>query len=143
MKTGFTPLWSSLSELTASTQVGNQRTFDIGYERETGTSAVIVYSGSPNLDTPKYQLFTASTNLWSGESALSGIGGIIESVRVIPQPESNELMVLMAETNQDLWSVLWDGTNDQFYSSAGQGLTEHEDQGSNDTDFWYDFEWDI
>ena len=65
----------------------------------------------------------------------------METVRTIPDPTSNDIMVLLGDSDQDLNTVLWDGDSNSFVSSGDMGLTKQAQFGSNDLDYWYDFAW--
>lgn len=142
LESNFTPLWSTLTngELEDTTDSGTQTSFDLGYEKQSGDLALSVYSDSTAL--PKYRTFNPSINTWSIESSLSTITGTLETVRIVPDPLSDDMMVLMGASDQDVHSVVWDGANNQFYSSGDRAKREHGVSGSNDVDFWFDFAWD-
>lgn len=151
LESNHAPLWATLTngEVTADTDVGNQRSFDIDYDVVSGNRALSVYS-SGTTDAakriPKYRTFNPTTNAWSAESSLVALGGdgasSLEAVQIIPFSSSNDMMVVMAASDQDLWSVVWNGTLGEFYSSGGRSQTEHATSGTNDSDFWFDFAWD-
>lgn len=149
MKSAFTPSWTNLSERAINNDTDTQRSFDVAYETLAGNPALLVYSnGVTDTDKriPKYTTFNPSTNVWTAESALAALGAdgtdALETVRVIPDPLGDDLMVVMGSSNQDVWSAVWDGTTGAFYSSGGKAQTEHGLNGSFDTDQWFDFAWD-
>lgn len=142
LKSNFTPLWSNLTELENNTDAGTQTSFDLGYEAQSGASALSVYCGDTTQAIPKYRIYDQIIGTWSNELSLSTITQVLETVRIIPDPSSDDMMVLMGASNQDVYSVVWDGTNNQFYSSGGKNQVEHGIFGSNDLDFWFDFAWD-
>ena len=56
---------------------------------------------------------------------------------------SEDMMILMADANLDIYSVVWDGTNNAIYTTpAGKAFTRHGMNISATTDFSYDFIWD-
>ncbi len=142
METGAGPSWTGYQELETTSEGGNGTNFGLAYEQESGSLAVLVYSGNPSQDDPKFRTYDPSSNTWGGEAAMSDIGSDLETVRAIPQPNSDDILFLMAESSQDLWSVVWNGASDQFYSSGDRALIEHGTNGSGDNDVWYDFAWD-
>ena len=140
-----TPAWSSPANniLTTTSDTGTQRSFDMVYERS-GDEGVAVYS--INTAIPKYRLYTASANSFGSEANLltgtGSIGSSLETVRMRRYPDNDDIMVLMANTVQDLYSVVWNGSTNSVYTSGGFAQTTHGLTGSNDLDFWFDFAWD-
>lgn len=102
-----------------------------------------MYSGDPSQFIPKYVSYNPATNTWGSENSLTTITSDLETVRGIANPISNDIMFLMGASDQDVWSVVWDGTNNQFYASGGRSQTEHGTSGTADNDVWFDFAWDI
>lgn len=138
-----TPLWASTSpqEIENNTDSGNQKSFAIGYEQKTGVNGLNFYSGQPNPNTPNWRSLNSS-NVWTGESQIGSIGAATESMRIISNTGSDDMMILIASTVQSLRSIVWDGTTHAFGVSGGYVLTTQASNGSNDLDYWYDFEWD-
>jgi hypothetical protein len=107
-----------------------------------------VYSQGPNAAAqavPKYRTFNPSANAISSEATLSSLGAAaasLETVKLVSNYRNNEIMALMGASDQDLWTIVWDGENNGFYSSGGRGQIEHGLSGSFDEDFWFDFVWD-
>lgn len=148
LESDFTPLWSHRVRVATNTDGGNQRSFGLGYESQSGSIALAVYSEGGTSDSrriPKYRTYNPSNDEWSSEESLPELGSssehALETVRVIPNPSSDNIMVLMGDTSQDLSTVVWDGDNNEFFSSGDNGLTGHGEFGSEDPDFWFDFEW--
>jgi len=144
LRSDTTPLWvgTSPQELETNTDAGNQKSFAIGYEQNTGTNGLMLYSGQPNPNLPNYRSLTTATNIWGSELQIGSIGAATESMRVIPNNGSDDMMILVASTVQSLRSIMWDGTTHAFGVSGGYALTTQASNGSNDLDYWYDFEWD-
>jgi len=142
-KSDFTPTWTNPTNPTlgATTDAGIQRTFDIGFEQTAGTPAIGVYTDTTII--PKLKKYTAGTATWDvSATSLSSIVGTLKSVRVIPKPLSNDIMVLMGDSNLDVYSIVWDGTNNVMYSTpVGKALTTHGTNGSATAEYWYDFTW--
>ncbi|MEA3357730.1 MAG: hypothetical protein U9Q67_04840 [Patescibacteria group bacterium] len=151
VKSDFTPIYTPLTngEVATNTDDGGQISFDLGYESISGDTAVVVYSNGADATAriiPKYRTYNAGTSSFSTEMNLPALGpssdSSLESARVIPDPNSNDMMVLMGASDQDVWSVIWNGSTNQFYTTGDQGPVEHGTSGSDDLDHWYDFEWD-
>jgi Tfp pilus assembly protein PilV len=125
------------------TDSGLQRSFHIGFEQTSGAIALAFYSDNTNV--PKFKKYTVSSNTWDAAATSVSTGaltpGVFKSVRLIPR-ENDDIMVIMSDANQDLYSVLWDGTTDAISNTAGFVFTQHGTNGSAGTDLWYDFTWD-
>lgn len=143
-ETGFIPSFSSLSplELENNAESGKQSSFDLSYENS-GELALIVYSGNPDQEIPKYRTFDPSTNSWSSEQAHGDVGNDIETVKLLRDPYGEDIIAILGTTAQDVYTLVWDGENDTFYTAGGYALTSHGLEGSDDDDFWFDFEWDM
>ena len=138
-----TPAWTSPANniLTTTSHTGIQRSFSVGFERTTGTQAIVVYSD--NTATPKLRKYSAGTNaLDVSATSLTALGGTLTTVRTRPLTDNDDIMILMGNANNDLFSVVWDGNADAAYTSGGKAHTAHGISGSATTDFWYDFAWD-
>lgn len=140
-----TPAWSSPLNniLTTTSHAGIQRSFDLAYESQTGSLGLAVYSD--NTATPKYRKYNPIAN--SFDSTASSIvvagGGVLTTVDMISDPNSDDIMALMGDANNDLRSIIWDGTSGAFYGfPSGKALNLHGVLGSAISDIWYDFAWD-
>lgn len=145
----ITPAWSltSPTKIATNTDAGNQRTFDIGFASVSTHKALVVYSnGTTTADQalPKYRVFSANTKTFSNEQSLGDLGGagaLLESVRVIPDPKTDTVIVLLGSSAQTLWTAIWDAATDSFLTGTGKGLTLQSSFGSADNDYWFDFAW--
>jgi Tfp pilus assembly protein PilV len=145
-ESSFTPAWINPTNQTivAGSQTGVQKSFGIAYEALSGDPALVVYSD--NTTTPKFKKYNPTTNTWDAAStSLSALNGTLASVRTIAQGGTNEIMTVLADASSPtrLYTVAWDGTNDIFYTTpSGLAFTSHGTNGSQSTNFWYDFAWD-
>lgn len=143
-KSDSTPSWSDPTNqrLSTTTQGGNQRSLDLAYEPYTGSQAIVVYSD--NSSTPKLKKYDALTNTFdSAATSITSLGGTVYKVTLIPREDSDEVMILMADNNEDLYSVVWNGVNDALYSTpTGKAFSTHGTSGTNNLDYWFDFAWD-
>ncbi|MDO8482874.1 MAG: hypothetical protein Q7S86_03590, partial [bacterium] len=141
----FTPAWTNPTNniIVAGTDTGIERSFDIGFESASGDSAINVYSDRTLV--PKLKKYTASTATWDLTATnLSTIGSALATVRIIPYPNTDEMMILLGDVNIRFYSIVWDGANNAIYTSpTGYAFTTHGVNGSVDADFWYDFAWDL
>mgnify|MGYP001572188924 FL=1 len=149
LKSDTTPAWTALAngEIGVKTDAGVQRSFSLVYESQSGNPALVVYSNGANAAAqaiPKYRTFNPTTNAMSAENSLTDLGGAaasLETVKLIPDPASDDIIVLLADTSQDIWTRVWNGAANTFYSTGGRGQIEHGLFGSFDEDFWFDFSW--
>ena len=140
----FTPAWTNPSNQTLITgsDTGIQRSFDTGFESLSGLVGLAVYSDRTTI--PKLKKYVPSTLTFDTTATnLSTLTAALETVRIIPDTAGNDIMVILGDTGQDLYSVVWNGTTDQTYTTPlGKAFSAHGLSGSVDKDFWYDFVWD-
>lgn len=143
-KSDFTPTWTTPSNnlIVTGTDNGIQRSYHMGAPRTTGKFPIIVYSDTTNI--PKLKKYDTNATSWDTTSTnINSIVSALETVRIIPSPLNDDLMILMGNTNQDVYSVVWDANTNSFYSTpAGKAFSSHGISGSSDEDFWFDFAWD-
>lgn len=141
---GTTATWTTPTNpiLTASSVSDTNLSFGLGFESVSGDPAVNVYS--VNTSTPTYRKYTAATTTWDAAATIvTALGGVLNSVRVIPQPGVDDMMILLGGANLTVYSIMWDGTSNAMFSSpTGKALLSHGTNGSATTDSWYDFAWD-
>lgn len=149
-RSNFIPAWTNptnpiIAPSPPGTATNIQRSYDIAFEPLTGGIALGVYSDNSTAPSiPKLKKYNATTNTWdAAATSLNRLGGLLETVRLVPHPETDDVMILLGDTNQDLYSAVWDGVNDNLYlTPAGKAFSTHGVNGSADTDFWFDFAWD-
>ncbi|MBI2984048.1 MAG: hypothetical protein HYY50_00225 [Candidatus Kerfeldbacteria bacterium] len=145
-----TPSWHTLTngQLAVKTDNGPQRSFSLAFETNAGQRAIAVYADGPNADAlgiPKYRTYDPATKTWGAAGNLADLGGraaALESVGLIPDPGGEDIMTLMATTNQQLWTVRWNGATHAFYSTGDEAQIRQATNGSSDEDFWFDYAWD-
>lgn len=144
-KSNFTPTWTNPTNqtLTINGDLGTHRTFHLGFESISGDPAINVYSDRTTI--PKLKKFTASSATWDVSATnLNTLGGGLKSIRIIPHPGTDEMMILMGDANIDLYSLVWDGANNTTYTTpSGYAFTTHGINGSAIINYWYDFAWDL
>jgi hypothetical protein len=140
----ITPAWSYPSNqiLITGSDNGTQISSDVAFENNTGLEAISVYSD--NTSAPKLKKYDATSNAWDATpGSLPALSGTIETAVMVPQPNTNDIMVLVADTNQDLASLVWNGDTNLFYGSpTGYAYAAQGTNGANDLDQWFDFAWD-
>jgi Tfp pilus assembly protein PilV len=139
-----TPAWTNPTNQTivAGTDTGIQQSFDMAYEPVSGATAVAVYSDTTT--TPKLKKYTASTDTWDASATnINALTNALETVRVIINGTMDDMMILMGDTAQTFYSIVWDGTNNAVYTTpTGKAFSTHGTAGSTDEDIWFDFAWD-
>ncbi len=133
-KSDGTPTFSSPTNnvLTTTTATGTQKTFDIKYQ-SSGDLAVAVYSDNSAI--PKLKNYNPLTNSFdSAATNLNSLSAALRTVSEIPLANSSNIMILLGDNNNDLYSVMWNGSQNAF--------TLQGTNGSNNSEYWYDFEWD-
>jgi len=137
--------WVSSSNTTVSavTDPGVQISYGLGFEQTTSQYGISPFSDNTGI--LKYKKYTRASNAW--DSTATNVNtvavGTIETVRVIPNPNSDDLMIFAGDSSLDVYSVIFDGTNNSFYNTpAGKAWLVHGLNGSDVTDYWYDFVWD-
>jgi len=133
--------------IASNTDHGDQRSFDIAFERNGNLGLAVYSNGSDSYARriPKYRTFDIVGDAFSSEHSLSPLGGsssyALETVRAIEDPSSSDIMVLFGDSDQDLNTILWDGDSHSFVTSGDMGMVKQAQFGSNDLDYWYDFAW--
>lgn len=147
-ESNFTPSWTSPTNqiIAAATDTGIQRTFHFGYEYLSGNPAIAVYSD--NTVVPKLKTYNPGTTTWDASATSIStspftLGNPVESVRITEDRATDDLMIILADTVQDLYTVAWDGTNNAVYTTpSGFAFSQHGTNGSADTEYWFYFAWD-
>jgi len=137
--------WIALSHTTVSptTDPGIQISYSLGFEQISPTHGIVAYSD--NTDVLKYKKFNIATNAWDNVATSINIipAHSMKSVRSIPSPVTNDIVIFAADSNRDLFSIIYDGANDSMFTSpAEKAWLGHGTNGSAITDFWFDFAWD-
>ncbi len=136
-----TSAWSTPrnSNITNTTDDGVPTSFDLGFEDASALEAIIVYSDGTA--SPKLKKYSVSSVSWDKNPiSIPSVFSTLETVRVIPFARTNDILVLLADSNQFLSSVVWNGTTNVLYTfPSGYGFFVHGSRGSADEDFWYDF----
>lgn len=139
-----TPVWTNPANqiVVQPTDTGIQKSYDIGFEGVSGALGLSVYSDTTVV--PKLKKYDANAVSWdAGATNLPALSAAVETVRLIPRLDGDDIMILLANTSQDVSSIVWDGANNTVYAAPpGMALTAHGTNGSADADIWFDFAWD-
>jgi len=143
---GVAPTISNPTNATiaSATDTGIQKSYDIGFESLSGDPALAVYSDNTSI--PKFKKYTASSSTWDASATsitTTGTPGVFKLVRMIPQDQGDDMMTLMSDANNALFSIFWNGSGNAMYTTpASKAYTAHGTTGSATTDYWFDFAWD-
>lgn len=137
---GFTT--PSNNVVTTNTVPGVQITFDVAYKYQNSNDGIVVYSD--NTRSGKLKIYNSSANSWAvNPIALPNAASIVEKTRIVGRPNSNEAMVIVADANTDLYSVVLNGDTNTLYSTpSGKAWTVHSTNGPSNNAVWFDFAWD-
>jgi prepilin-type N-terminal cleavage/methylation domain-containing protein len=137
--------WVMSSNVTVSSasDAGIQLSFNMSSQQLTSNYLIMAYSD--NTTTAKLKKFNNNTSTWDGAATNLNASavGVIKTVRVEADPGADDMMILVTDASLDLYSIVWNGTLNQPYSTpADKAWLVHGIQGSAMTDYWYDFVWD-
>jgi prepilin-type N-terminal cleavage/methylation domain-containing protein len=127
------------------TDGGLQRSFHLGFS-DSGNAALGVYSDRTNV--PKFKVYDPMSSSWSANASnvatLDFSPGNFQAITLVPYEDGmDDIMILMSDDKQDVYSAVWDGTSQTIYASpAGKAFSRHGTAGSQNSDFWFDFTWD-
>jgi archaellum component FlaF (FlaF/FlaG flagellin family) len=104
--------WGSVLEVTIVAENDLRRTFDVAFERSSGIGMI---SYGENNDRPRYRTCSGACNAgdWSGENSVNDVnpgGGDPEWIRLIPDPHSNDIMLMHADDGEDVGVQRWVGS---------------------------------
>ncbi len=120
--------------------IEDNMSFGIGFE-SASSEGLVVYSD--NSTTAKYRTYDATTNSFSGELSYgTAVSARVRSVVVKSAPGNDDIMVVTGDDNNDIYTRVWDGANNGFYSSGGYAFQAQGVNGSSGGESWYDFEWE-
>lgn len=129
--------------ITSDTASGLQLSFDLGYKGVNSDIGVILYSD--NTPSAKLKRYYTDLDSWDASSALSlpNATSVIQKTRFVPRPNTNEAMMIVADSNRNLYSVMFDGATDSVFTTpTGKAWTTHNTSGPSNNAVWFDFAWD-
>jgi hypothetical protein len=120
----------------------DQRGYDISYTKLFGSLGLSVYSDQTNV--PKLKKYNAQTHVWdSSGMAIGTLSGGLKSVTLRPDPKTGDILILMGDANNNLYSEVWDSANSKIYTSPSwKAFTNLNAHGSDNKEYWFDFAWD-
>ena len=131
--------------IAGATDSGIQRSFHIGFENS-GNLAIGVYAD--NSSVLKLKKFDPSGPVWDSVAASIPVNGFspgnFQTVSLVPYADGmDDIMIIAADSNQDVYSAVWNGANNEIYGApSGGAFARHGESGSQNADFWFDFAWD-
>jgi hypothetical protein len=128
--------------ITNNTASGGQQSFDLAFEKVSGTTGLIAYSDNTSIT--KLKTFNSTSNTWDANPiATPTAASTIEKTRIVAEPGTNDAMVLAIDTQNNLYSTVLNGTSKTFYSTpTGYTWTIHNADGPSVGAKWFDFAWD-
>lgn len=112
---GTTGLWSTPELLTTIASANAAyRCVDIAYEQNS-KRAIVVFSSGSLTGQVWYRIWSSTAQAWVSSPTQLNFGGVITGfvrwVRLEPQPNSNGIMLVVLDSNNDICANYWDGTS--------------------------------
>lgn len=111
---GQTETWDTAELLTTIASANAvYRCVDIAYEQTTGR-AVVVFSSGSLTGQVWYRIWSSTAQAWVTEPTqliISGSTGFIRWVRLEPRPATNEIMLIVLDSNNKLFAYRWNGSS--------------------------------
>ncbi|MBI2797736.1 type II secretion system protein [Candidatus Saccharibacteria bacterium] len=129
--------------ITTSTAPGLQLSLDLAYEAKTSNLGLILYSD--NTASAKLKRYDSIANSWDVNPVLGlpAASGIIQKTRLVARPNTDDLMTIVADANKNLYTGVFNGTDNTIYSSpSGKAWTNQNANGPSNSAVWFDFSWD-
>ncbi len=99
--------WAAAQTFTANLGTNSERPFYIAYEQQSGRALVAYRSGSS--PTIYYRVWDGAS--WTAQQSTSSpLSGNPRFIKLIPKTNSNEIMLLVLDDNNDLAAMVWDGS---------------------------------
>lgn len=128
--------------LSSNAASGGQQSMELGFEDTVGTTGLSAYAEEST--SAKLKKFNSATNTWDA-SPLSAptAASNIDKTRLIPEPGQNDAMVLQIDSQNNLYSIMYNGNGAAFYTlPTGYAWTIHNANGPSTSAKWFDFGWD-
>ncbi len=101
--------WGSLLQANSDIGTDSDRAFCLAYEQASGDALLAYRVG--NTDSTLYYRTWDGTS-WSSESSTSYSGsGNPRYIKLVPKPDSNEIMALVLDSKKDVSALVWNGTS--------------------------------
>lgn len=99
--------WGNLLEL--SQNAGIQKGYDAAYEQVSGEAMACYRSASIDTQTPACRIWNGSS--WGPELSAVGVGGAIDTIRLIPDPASDYIALITKDASDDVNVQIWNGSS--------------------------------
>ena len=96
--------WGTAQELSTDSDVTTVRCFDIAYEQTSGDYLVVARTNN-STSVPWYSVNGAAMTAGPTHGA-----GTIQWVRLKPKPNSDEIILVTVDSNNDVYASVWNGT---------------------------------
>ncbi len=116
-------VWDNAVLATSSSGVVSHpsRSFDIAYEQQSG-QALVVYGETGSIF-PRYRVWNGSGWGSAGTVPITRTSGVPVWVRLEPKPNSNEILVVYQDTNNDINALIWNGSS---FVTQSENLLEND-----------------
>ncbi|MCI0550841.1 MAG: Ig-like domain-containing protein, partial [Anaerolineae bacterium] len=112
--------WTDFQALAFDNPATAQRGFDLAIEDVSG-DMLIVYENSTAANTVvAFRTWTGSAYSAEGTATVN-TSAAVRWVKTVPRPRTDEIMLLVHDSNNDLFGILWNGTG--FVSSTLRNIT--------------------
>lgn len=124
------------------TAAGGQQSMELGFEDAIGTTGLSAYADGSS--STKLKRFLSGTNTWDAAPVgAPNAASAIEKTKLIPEPGLNDAMVLAIDAQNNLYSLMYNGSTNLFYTApTGYNWTIHNANGPSVGAKWFDFGWD-
>jgi hypothetical protein len=128
--------------ITTNSSNGGQQSFDLCFGLLSGTTGLNSYADSTTA--AKLKRFNSTTNTWDSSPLIAPVAqSEIYKTHIIPEPGSNDAMDLMIDSENNLYSVMYNSSNNTFYTTPTDfAWTIHNANGPSVDAKWFDFAWD-
>ena len=121
---------------------GGAQTMELGFEDQVGTTGLAAYADGSK--TGQLKRFLAPSNSWDASPLTSPTAAAnIDKTKIIPEPGLNDAMVLQIDSQNNLYSIMYNGNDNSYYTTpVGYSWTIHNANGPSVSAKWFDFGWD-
>lgn len=107
---GDTDVWAAPLRLASvGTTIDNYRLFDIAYEQVSGRG-IIVYNPSSSGIKPQYRIWNGTS--WTTPQTIDvATTGTVYWVKLASKPKSNEIALILLDSNRQVYGIVWNGTS--------------------------------
>jgi hypothetical protein len=128
--------------LAAATAAGGQQTMELTFEQQVGSTGLAAYSD--NTTSTKVKRFLSGTNTWDASPVAAPVAAsIIQKTKIIAEPGLNDAIVLMIDSQNNLYTNMYNGNANSLYTTpTGYAWTIHNANGPSVGAKWFDFAWD-